>query len=364
MTTDDARTEDSNDMRSRRWRDALLPVNATLQDAIRNLDESALQIALVVSDDGILVGTLTDGDIRRGLLRGLDLASPIDSILFREPLVVPPQLERHIVLELMRANKLRQLPVVDADRRVVFLHVWDELMVPKRRPNLMVIMAGGLGQRLRPYTENCPKPLLPVAGKPMLQHIIERAREEGFQRFVIAVHYLGHMIEEHFGDGSSLQVEIEYLREEKPLGTAGAMALLAPRPDEPFVVSNGDVLTDIRYGELLDFHCRNSAVATMAVRMHEWQHPFGVVHTSGVDIVGFEEKPVARNRVNAGIYALAPAALDVIDDDQPCDMPTLFDRVRARALRTIVYPMHEPWLDVGRESDYKSAQEELHRSGR
>lgn len=362
MTPDTTKSADIAGTLSHRWRSALLPVRATLQHAIRNLDASALQIALVVAEDDTLVGTLTDGDIRRGLLRGLELASPIDSIVYREPLVVPPQLDRGIVLELMRANRLRQLPVVDADRRVVFLHLWDELMAPVRRRNLMIIMAGGLGSRLRPYTENCPKPLLPVGGKPMLQHIIERARDEGFGRFVIAIHYLGHMIEDYFGDGSSLQVEIEYLREETPLGTAGAIALLS-RPEEPFVVSNGDVLTDIRYGELLDFHCRHGAAATMAVRMHEWQHPFGVVLTSGVDIVGFEEKPVARNRVNAGIYALNPAALDVIGAGQPCDMPTLFERLRARTARTIVYPMHEPWLDVGREADYKSAQEELRRRG-
>ena len=293
-----------------RWRAALLPGSATLQQAIRNLNESALQIALVVAQDGSLLGTVTDGDIRRGLLRGLDLGSPVDSIIQRDPLVVPPQLGRDMVLQLMQVNKVRQLPIVDARRVVLGLHLWDELMTPQRRPNVMVIMAGGQGNRLRPHTENCPKPLLPVAGKPMLEHIIERAKAEGFEHFVLAIHYLGHMIEEYFGDGSRWRVKIEYLRESSPLGTAGAVGLLDPRPDAPFVVTNGDVLTDIRYGELLDFHCRHGAAATMAVRVHEWQHPFGVVHTQGVEIVGFEEKPVARSHINAGIYVLDPAALD------------------------------------------------------
>jgi NDP-sugar pyrophosphorylase family protein len=172
---------------------------------------------------------------------------------------------------------------------------------------------------------------------------------------VLAVHYLGHMIEEHFGDGSRWQVEIEYLREQSPLGTAGAIGLMQPRPDESFLVTNGDVLTDVRYGELLEFHSRNRAAATMAVRLHEWQHPFGVVRTQGVDIVGFEEKPVTRSHINAGIYVLEPAALDALNPGEACDMPTLFSRLQERTARTIVYPMHEPWLDVGRPVDYDAA---------
>ena len=338
------------------WRRALLPADATLQQAIRNLDESALQIALVVSPEGTLLGTITDGDIRRALLRGLELGSSIGTIMQREPLVVPPQLVRDTVLQLMQANKIHQLPVVDEQRRVVGLHLWDELMVPGQRPNLMVIMAGGRGTRLRPHTESCPKPLLRVGGKPMLEHIIERAKGEGFQRFVLAIHYLGSMIESYFGDGSRWQVQIDYLREEAPLGTAGAIGLLNPRPDVPFVVSNGDVLTDIRYGELLDFHCLHGASATMAVRLHEWQHPFGVVRTNGVDIVGFDEKPIARSHINAGIYVLEPVALEVLRAGEHCDMPTLFSRLQERTARTIVYPMHEPWLDVGRADDLERAQ--------
>jgi dTDP-glucose pyrophosphorylase len=347
------------DLAAHPWRKALLSSDATIRDAIRNLDETALRIVLAVSSDGTLLGTLTDGDIRRGLLRGLDLGSPIDPIINRDPLVVPGHLGRELVLQLMRANKVQQLPVVDAARRVVGLHLWDALSTPGVRPNLMVIMAGGQGTRLRPHTESCPKPLLPVGGRPMLEHIIERAKAEGFQRFVLAIHYLGQMIENHFSNGSRWQVEIDYLREQSPLGTVGALALLTPRPDAPFLVSNGDVLTDIRYGELLDFHCRHGAAATMAVRQHEWQHPFGVVHTNGVDIVGFEEKPVSRSHINAGIYVLEPHALEALVPGEQCDMPMLFSRLQQRSARTIVYPMHEPWLDVGRPDDYTSAEDSL-----
>jgi dTDP-glucose pyrophosphorylase len=346
-------------MSSDPWRKALLSPDATLQDAIRNLDQTALRIVLAVSPDGALCGTLTDGDIRRGLLRGLSLTDSIGLVINRDPLVVPPQLGCETVLQLMQANKIHQLPVVDGDRRVVGLYLWDELMVPRQRPNLVVIMAGGRGKRLRPHTENCPKPLLPIGGKPMLEHIIERARAEGFQRFVLAIHYLGHMIEEYFGDGSRWRIKIDYLREETPLGTAGAISLLNPRPDVPFVVSNGDVLTDIRYGELLDFHCHHGASATMAVRLHEWQHPFGVVRTKGVDIVGFEEKPITRSHINAGVYVLEPSTLNTLKAGEHCDMPSLFSRLQERSARTIVYPMHEPWLDVGRADDYAFAREHM-----
>jgi dTDP-glucose pyrophosphorylase len=337
------------------WRRTLLTAGATLQDSVRVLEESSLQICLVAGDGDRLIGTITDGDIRRGLLRGLDLSSSIDSIIHREPLVVPPHMGREAVLQLMRANVINALPIVDEGRRVVGLHLLNELIAPARRPNLMLIMAGGKGTRLRPHTENCPKPLLPVAGKPMMEHIIERARAEGFFRFAVATHYLGHMIEEYFGDGSKWQVEIEYLREERAMGTGGAIGMLTPRPEAPFLVSNGDVLADIRYAELLDFHAGHAAGATMAVRLHEWRHPFGVVRTNGVDIVGFDEKPIARSHINAGIYVLEPEAVDALSPGEPCDMPTLFARLQARGRRTIVYPMHEPWQDIGRVEDYDAA---------
>jgi dTDP-glucose pyrophosphorylase len=338
------------------WEKALLPVNSNLQQAITKLDDTTFQIAIVVTPDRILFGTITDGDIRRGLLRGMGMDDPVEPIINREPLVVPPELGRDSVLQLMQANRFHQLPIVDESRRVVGLHLLDELMGPRQINNLMVVMAGGQGTRLRPHTENCPKPMLPVDGKPMLGHIIERAKAEGFQHFILAVHYLGNMIEEYCGDGSRWNVQIDYLREESPLGTAGALSLLSPRPEKSFVVSNADVLTDIRYGDMLNYHNRHSVSATMAVRAHEWQHPFGVVRTNGVNIIGFDEKPIIRHHINAGVYVLDPDALDTLKTGQHCDTPTLFNRLQNDGKNTIVYPVHEPWLDVGHESDLKRAQ--------
>jgi len=340
------------------WRQAILFSHATIEQAIRNLDQVAIKIVLVVNEKGELEGTISDGDIRRGLLKGLDLNSPITNVIHRNAFVVPPEMGREMVMQLMAANKIHQIPVVNGQHHVVGLYLWDEITTTPERSNLMVIMAGGMGTRLRPHTANCPKPLLPVAGKPLLEHIIERAKLEGFSHFVLAIRYLGHMIEDYFGNGERLRVRIDYLREQTPLGTAGALGLLNPIPEAPFVVTNGDVITDIRYGELLDFHIRHAAAATMAVRLHEWQHPFGVVQTNGVEIVGFEEKPVNRSHINAGIYALDPDSLSVLSADVSCDMPTLFELLQAKGRRTVAYPMHEPWLDVGRPDDLSRANAE------
>lgn len=339
------------------WSRAVLQPGATLHDAILRLNEVAIKIVLVCNEAGVLLGTISDGDIRRGLLRGLTLASSAMEVTRTNPLVAPEGMGRKLVLQLMSANKVQQIPVVNTEGCPVGLHLWDELTAPTERPNIMVIMAGGMGTRLRPYTESCPKPMLPVAGRPMLEHIIERAARDGFRHFVLAIHYLGHMIEEYFGDGSRFGVSITYLRETAPLGTAGALSLLAHPPELPFVVTNGDVMSDIRYDELLDFHHRHGATATMAVRLHEWQHPFGVVQMDGVEIVGFEEKPVSRTHINAGIYTLSPEALAFLVQNERVDMPGLFERVQNHALRTIAYPMHEPWLDVGRPDDLLKANE-------
>jgi len=339
----------------RNWRESVIQKGGLIGDVVRNLNASGLRICLVLDDDKKLLGTISDGDIRRGLLDGKTLASPCLEITRKNPLVVPRGVLPKMVRQMMVANKVQQIPEVDELNRVVDLHTWEEFEQPKSQSAMVVIMAGGQGVRLRPLTADCPKPMLKVSEKPMLEHIIEHARDQGFQRFVIAINYLGHMIESHFAQGERLGVKIEYVKENKPMGTAGALSLLSPDPGEPFIVINGDVMTDIQYRELLDFHYRQNADLTMAVRLHEWQHPFGVVEMNGLEIAGFEEKPTVRTHINAGIYALSPVALSFVERDQPCDMPTLFERAKAKGLKVVAYPMHEPWLDVGRPSDLEIA---------
>jgi NDP-sugar pyrophosphorylase family protein len=270
-------------------------------------------------------------------------------------LVVGPGHDRQAVVQLMAANEIQQIPVVDARRRVIGLHIWDRLNRANPRPNVVVIMAGGEGRRLRPITNNRPKPMVEVGGKPLLEHIILKARQEGFHRFVIAVRHLGEMIERHFGNGKSLGVDINYCREKKPLGTAGALRLLSPTP-HPILVTNGDVLADFSYLSLLDFHIRHRAAATMAVRSQEWVNPFGVVETKGLEIVGFKEKPVVRSHINAGVYVLDPAVRRLIPRGRVSVMPEIFSVAKARGMAVLAYPLHEPWLDVGSPEDLAKAK--------
>ncbi|MBU1012549.1 MAG: nucleotidyltransferase family protein [Bacteroidetes bacterium] len=338
------------------WAKTILPLSSTLEQAVRNLNDTKLQIVLVCDENTRIIGTITDGDIRRGLLRGLNLNSPIQSVINYKAFVATPTISEEMAINLMLANRIQQLPVVDENRCVVGLLLWDQFHeLPVKRPNTMVIMAGGIGVRLRPHTENCPKPMLPIAGKPMLEHIIERAKSYGFNHFVFAVYYLGNIIEDYFGNGDPWQVRIEYLHEKTPLGTAGALSLLNPRPTLPFIVSNGDVMTNIRYNDILDFHNRFESSATMAVSLHEWQQPFGVVETNGVDIIGFQEKPVIMSRINAGVYVLNPESLDQLKTGENCDMPSLFEMLRKKGKRTIAYPIYERWRDVGKFEDLSEA---------
>lgn len=344
-----------NDLHLNNWSKSVMPIDSNIQAIVRNLDNSGLKIALIVNSENILQGTISDGDIRRGLLKGLGLDSSIESIIFRHPIVAPHSMARELVMKLMLANKIQQIPIVDESRRVIGLYLWDSITTPVVRENLMILMVGGRGERLRPHTETVPKPLVKLAGRPMLEHIIERAVSDGFTRFVLAVNYLGDMIQSHFGNGNNLGVHISYLREQSPLGTAGALSLLEPAPDKPFIVTNGDVISDISYGDFLDFHMRNKAVASMAVRLHEWQNPYGVVQMEGVNIIGFEEKPIIKSYINAGVYVLDPLILQYLTNNERCDMPALFERAQLGGQKIVAYPMHEPWLDIGRPEDLLNA---------
>ena len=340
----------------KQWEKALIPIKSTIQQAITCLDKAAIQIVMVIGTNQELVGTITDGDIRRGLLNGLQLNSSIDKVVKKEAFVVPESMETEIILKIMSANSIHQIPIIDANRKVVGLHTWENLSIKSEIKNPMVIMAGGKGTRLQPITENCPKPLLPVYGKPIMEHIIIRAISEGFSSFHVSVNYLSHMIENYFGNGEKWGVKINYIYEDKPLGTAGALTFLKQHINVPFVVTNGDVLTHMRYSEFLDFHINHHADATMAVRIHEWQNPFGVVNIEGLNIVGLDEKPIARSHINAGIYALDPTVFDHLKEEQHCDMTTLFERIRKSGNKTVAYPMHEPWIDIGRPDDFDLAK--------
>jgi len=337
------------------WQKAILPVTSSIHEAIGCLDDTSLKIILVVEVNGLFLGTVTDGDIRRGILRGISLDDPLSSIFNNQYISCNHGLPKDKVLDLMRTNAVQQIPVIDSDNTLIGLHSWDFLETLVLRPNCIVVMAGGIGSRLNPYTENCPKPMLQVMGKPILEHIVEKGKAEGFRKFIFTVRYLAHMIEEYFGNGQDFGVEIEYLHEAEPLGTAGALSLLRQQLSLPFVLTNGDVLTNLSYGDLLDFHLSAAAQLTMGVRMHEIQNPFGVVEIIGEQVISYQEKPIIRSFINAGIYALDPKIIDLVPENQAFDMPELFTLLRLRGGAVVAYPLYENWIDIGRPSDFEFA---------
>lgn len=300
------------------------------------------------------IGTITDGDIRRSLLKSNDLNLPISFVANKKSFTISPTSSQEEVRQIMRVKGAQQVPVVDAQGIVSGLYSWmpEDL---KLRPNQMVIMAGGKGSRLLPLTADCPKPMLKISGKPMLEHIIERAIEDGFNKFIISINYLGEQIKQHFGDGKKIGVEVTYLEESLPMGTAGALSLLDVIPMEPLVITNGDVLTEISYGSLLDFHIDHSAHATMAIRPHILKNPYGVVRLNGININGFDEKPITKSYINAGVYAINPDVLKLMKKNEPLDMPMLFDNLSRKGKQCIAYPMHEHWIDIGAPHDYQEA---------
>jgi len=335
------------------WSKCILSPSDSVRAAIDNLIASSKRIVLVVSHDGTFAGTISDGDIRRGLLRGIGLESQLSEILQKSAIIAPPEMSRETVKSLMLTHKIQQIPIVDSSKKLQGLHEWDELDSAPLRENLFVVMAGGEGRRLMPHTLNTPKPMVLVHGKPMLEHILVRAKANGFRNFVLIVHHLSQVIEDYFGDGSKWEVTIRYIKEEKPLGTAGGLAQLSGIGKEPLVVTNGDVLSDLNYSDFLQFHLDNNATGTMAVRQHEIAHPFGVVNLEGLRITNIEEKPVQRNYINAGVYVISSEAIGSLDKGAFMNMTDFFATLLASAANVCAYPIHESWIDVGRPEDLR-----------
>ena len=296
----------------RDWEKVLLAPSTSIIRGMEVIDNSSLQVALIVNDDKRLLGTVTDGDIRRGILRGVLLDEPIHKIMRTNPTVAHLEDKPEDLYALMKLKQLRQIPILDDHGRVISVEFYDFIALSSQLDNWVVLMAGGLGTRLQPLTDDCPKPLLEVGGRPILQTILESCIKHGFNRFYLSVSYKAKMVEDYFGNGSRWGVDIRYIREDKRMGTAGALSLLPERPTKPFLVMNGDLLTKVNFKQLLDFHLEHCAQATMCVRDYDFQVPYGVVKIQQHRLVDIEEKPAQKFFVNAGIYVLEPEVLDMI----------------------------------------------------
>jgi dTDP-glucose pyrophosphorylase len=341
---------------------------ASLRTAMTCIDRGAKGIALVVDEQNRLVATLTDGDLRRAVLAGCGLDLPIATLLEKlraqnksNPITLPIGSARETIIKEMKAQAVRQIPLVDEQGRVIELAVLDALVGEPHVPVHAVVMAGGYGKRLMPLTANTPKPMLRVGEQPLIERLVHQLKQAGIARVNISTHYKEDQISAHFGNGDAFGIEVEYVSEEQPLGTAGGLSLVSG--DDPMLVINGDILTALDFRALLNFHFEHSAEMTVAVREYGFDVPYGVVDTDGLHVTAVTEKPTVKFFVNAGIYLIAPSARKLIPSGQHFDMPQLIDLLVKAGGRVISFPVWEYWLDIGRHEDYEQAQQDVRRMG-
>jgi dTDP-glucose pyrophosphorylase/CBS domain-containing protein len=329
----------------------------SIKEAIEVIDRGSAQIALVVEANH-LIGVVTDGDIRRALLRGESIDASVANAMRRDFNYLNTSATKEEALELMKREALNQIPVLDEHGRVVQLFLLQDLIKPQSLSNAVVIMAGGEGKRLHPLTHDCPKPMLRIADKPLLEIILKQCFDAGFRNFYFSVNYLKEQIQDYFQDGHRWSVNIQYLEEDMPLGTAGALSLIPERLDHPLLVVNGDVLTRMDYNHLLRFHANHQSAATLCVREHITQIPYGVVNIKDFKVESFVEKPHLTHYVNAGIYLLNPDLLDLVPKNRFFDMPQLLETVANQGKSVNAFPIHEYWLDIGHPETFGRANGE------
>lgn len=341
------------------WRNILISPQTTILETIKIIDDSALQIAIVVGQNNIVLGTVTDGDIRRGILKNISLDAAVEVVMNSNPVVASVNDTPQRIAGLIKNKNYQHLPIVDEKNRIVGFKTLKDILLFEKKENPVMLMAGGLGSRLRPLTNDFPKPLLKVGNKPILETILESFIDYNFYKFYFSVNYKSEMIKEYFGDGSKWGVQIHYIDEEKRLGTAGALSLLSDVPRLPMFVMNGDLLTKVNFHHMLEFHEEYKSEATMCVREYQQQVPYGVVQSDGHRFKRIEEKPTQRYFVNAGIYLLNPTVLGLIPINQFYDMPTLFETLVEKNFETSIFPIREYWLDIGRMNDFERANIEF-----
>jgi len=342
------------------WKQILLKPDNTLEEAIKTLHEGGCRITLIIDDDGKLLGTLTDGDVRRALIKHISMDDLVVEVMNNKPETALKSDQRRQILSMMRKKKFLHMPIVNEQGVLVGLETLQHLIKNISYDNPVLLMAGGFGTRLLPLTKETPKPLLKVGKLPILETIITQFIDAGFHNFYISTHYKAEMVRKHFGDGSAWGVSIQYIHETKPMGTAGSLGLL-PRDiqDLPILVMNGDLLTKVNFEHLLEFHKEQGGVATMCVREYDFQVPYGVIESKECRITSIVEKPVHQFFVNAGIYVLNPALVKSVDGKTYLDMPSLLESRIENGEQVDTFPLHEYWIDIGHLEEFERANREV-----
>ncbi len=337
------------------WKKNLVQKHTSVAEVIKIFEESPIQFVMVIDANQKLLGTVSDGDIRRAFLSKLTTEIAVESIMHLSPIVARSGESSETILEKLNANSIRFIPLLDDQSRVIGIEIRDKLLNPEAKDNWVVLMAGGEGTRLGSLTNSCPKPMLSVGGRPILETILRNFVNHGFNKFYIAVNYRAHIIEDHFGNGSKWNAEIRYLRENQKLGTCGALSLIKDKIKSPIIMMNGDLLTKINFNQLLDFHNQHNSTMTVCIRKHELQVQYGVVQLSDHSILRIDEKPLQYFFVNAGIYVLQPELLESVPRNQSYDMTKLIDNVIQSKKVVTAFPIREYWIDIGIRSDFERA---------
>lgn len=345
---------------NKNWGMIVLSPEHSLLDALSVMNDGALRICLIADSEIKLLGVITDGDIRRAILKNVSLREKVSAIMNHQPITVSSNVSHKLRREIMQRESILALPIVDAENKILGLETWGKEISNPGYENPVFIMAGGLGTRLRPLTNDCPKPMLKVGDKPILEILITQFVKSGFKNIYISTHYMAERIINYFGDGSDWGANIQYVHEKSPLGTGGALGLLPDNIQKlPLIMINGDVLTDTNFVRLLDFHLENNPLATMCVRQYDYQIPYGVINSSGNRIIDIKEKPVHHYFINAGIYVISPELFLSIPKEERIDMPSLLDQKISELHSVLMYPLHEYWLDIGRMDDFYQAQNDI-----
>ena len=331
----------------------ILQENSSILEVVSNLSKTGYLICCIVDKSNKLLGSITDGDIRRGLLAGKTMEDSALDIITSNPVTSFIDFSENHNIELCKKHNINQIPIVASQNIIQALYLRREYAYVEKKPNTILIMAGGFGKRMMPLTEDLPKPMLEISGKPILEHIICNARSQGFSSFCISVHYLPDKIKNYFLDGSKWGVNITYVEESKPLGTAGCLTLFEEKPQLPFIVINGDLYSEINYRSILSFHNSNNADATMCVKLQAFQNPFGVISMDGIEIQNVEEKPIQSSYINSGIYVIEPSQLSYLEKNQYTQMTDFFMLLKNKSRKIVAFPLHEGWQDLGNPTDLK-----------
>ena len=337
--------------------DLLVSKDSSIKDCLRILDNGMRPTLFVVDGENKLLGTVTDGDIRRALLRGIGIEERAAIAMNAKPVVANETESRNARHARMRERDVNFLPVLDSAGHVTAIELLDDGSEVASLPFSAVLMCGGLGTRMCELTQHCPKPMLPIGDKPMLEKILRRLAKQGIKNFYFAINYLGNMIEDYFGDGTKFGVKIQYLREKIRLGTGGALSLITTKPMDAMLVMNGDIITDFDVQNIFSFHKLYNSFATMGIIEYQYQNQFGVVCHDGEKFICIKEKPVEKCHINSGIYVISPEFIDLIPYNTFIDMPDIFTIAKESNKNVTVFPIIETWSDIGRKDDYFKIQE-------